>query len=70
MNVISKYRKKAKLTQVMLAKELEVRQSTVAMWECGKNFPNIKNLMKMAGIFRCSIEELIAKTNSENRKGE
>lgn len=44
MNGISRLRKKANLTQRELAEKLNVRQSTVAMWEAGTNMPKASRL--------------------------
>lgn len=47
------------LTQVELAKMVGVKRSTITMWENRKNFPTIKNLYKLADIFKCKVDDLL-----------
>lgn len=58
MTAIKKLRIQSKLTQSELAKLLGVRQSTVAMWESGKNAPRSETLPKIAKLFGCQIDDL------------
>lgn len=58
-------REKHNLSQYKLADMLGVSQSTVGMWESGKNKPEYANLAKLADIFNVSIGEL---TGSEEIK--
>lgn len=51
-------REKHNLSQYKLADMLGVSQSTVGMWESGKNKPEYANLVKLADIFNVSIGEL------------
>ena len=46
-------------TQEMLANELNVRQASVAMWETGKSKPTADNLLKLAKILNCSIDDIL-----------
>lgn len=55
---IKELRKKAKISQSKLADQLNIRQSTVAMWESGTNRPRTEMLPALARIFECSIDEL------------
>ena len=57
---ISERRKAAGLTQVQLAKKMNVDQSTVSLWETGKSRPARKLHKKLAKILGCTVEELIA----------
>jgi transcriptional regulator with XRE-family HTH domain len=57
--VFKDLRQKNKITQQGLAKKLEVKQSTVAMWETGKSFPRFDMLPKLSKILNISIEELV-----------
>lgn len=51
-------RKAKGYTQTQLAKELDVDQSAVSLWEAGKTFPRIELAMKVAKILDCTLEEL------------
>ena len=55
---IKRLRIQAKLTQEDVAKALNIRQSTVSMWENGKNVPRSEMLPKIARLFDCTIDEL------------
>lgn len=55
---LKSYRKEANLSQKALAELLSVSQSTVAMWESGKNSPEYNTLVKLASIFNVSIDYL------------
>ena len=48
---IREYRKNLKMSQLDLAVEMEVNQSTLWSWENGKTFPTIQNLVKLADYF-------------------
>lgn len=60
-------RKKAGLTQGQLAEKLDIGQSTVASWECGKTKPRADTLIKLSGILNCTTDELLGKTVVENQ---
>lgn len=47
------------LTQENLAKAMNVSQASVAMWETGKAKPTADNLLKLAEVLDCSIDELL-----------
>lgn len=51
-------RKRIGLTQVQLAKELNVSRSAISNWEIGRNYPDIETLMLLADVFQISVEEL------------
>lgn len=55
---LKSYRKEANLSQKALAQMLNVSQSTVAMWESGKNSPEYNTLVKLASILNVSIDYL------------
>lgn len=46
------------LSQTNLARALDVRQSTVAMWENGKNNPGYEMLIKIADFFGVGVDVL------------
>ncbi len=65
---LKSYRKKANLSQKALAQLLSVSQSTVAMWESGKNTPEYSTLVKLAEIFNISVDYLIGNASGKISK--
>ena len=59
MNKIREYRERHGLSQEELARRLGIDRSSVAKWESGCNTPRLAHLLKLAKIFRCSIDELV-----------
>lgn len=55
---IKKLRKERGISQKALGESLGVGQSTVAMWECGKNSPGYDMLLKLANLFNVSVSSL------------
>ncbi len=55
---IKRLRLAAGISQTSLARELGVRQSTVAMWESGKNNPGYEMLIRIADFFEVGVEVL------------
>ena len=53
-------RKRAGLEQSDVAKCINVTQGAVSMWECGKNFPQAELLPKIAALYGCTVDELLA----------
>lgn len=53
-------REAAGLTQKQVAEYINVARSTVAMWESGKSRPLFQNLVSLAKLYHCSIDELTA----------
>ena len=53
-------RKEKGLTQLGLAKNLKVDQSTVSKWEKGVASPNIQMLKKISQILNCTMDDLIS----------
>lgn len=47
------------MTQADLAKAINVSQGTVSLWETGKSRPSMKNLARLAQLFRVDIVELL-----------
>lgn len=56
---IKELRLKAGLTQVELAKKMNVDQATVSHWESGKHNPLRKMHKKLAKVLGCTVEELL-----------
>lgn len=58
---IKNIREQAGLTQVEVAKALNVGQSAVAAWETGRTLPRADKLIDIAKLLNCTIEELLKK---------
>lgn len=56
---IKKVRESKKLTQKKLSKKLKVSESTVRMWELGKNKPSIESLVNIASFLEMDIMYLL-----------
>ena len=56
---LKELRQAKKLTQIEIAKELEVSHTTVSMWETGAAFPRAGKLIKLADILGCTVDELL-----------
>lgn len=59
MNIYKKLRKEHNLTQVELAKILNVNQATVSKWESGETIPDYTTLKNLANLYRISIDKLL-----------
>ena len=62
MNMIKVLRTEKNLTQVQLAKFLEVGQSTIVFWENGNCMPRADKLPKLAEILGCTVDDLFKNT--------
>jgi transcriptional regulator with XRE-family HTH domain len=58
-NRIKQFRLKSKLTQQQLAELMDVTRQAVTRWESGTVEPSTENLISLAQIFDCSVDELI-----------
>ena len=56
---IAKLRKKAGLTQQMLAERLNMSNKSISKWEIGRGYPDVIALAQMAELFGVSIDYLI-----------
>lgn len=54
-----KFRETIKKTQVQVAKEFNVYQSTITNIELGKTFPNIKYLLYMGEVYRLNADWIV-----------
>lgn len=59
MNPLSNLRKECGISQKDIAETLGVAQSTVSMWESGKNIPDLLTAQKLAVIYGVTIEALL-----------
>lgn len=55
-----KAREKSGLTQQEVASRLGIDQSAVCQWETGKTKPRASLLPKVAAIYGCTLDELLA----------
>lgn len=63
---LKELREQAGFSQAVLARKLGVRQSTVGMWENGKNKPQNSKLEMMASIFDVSTDYLLGRSDEPN----
>ena len=58
MSFLSK-RNAINVTQDYVAEKLGVNRSTVSKWETGEFLPSTENLIKLAALYNCTIDELL-----------
>lgn len=56
---IKQIREKEGMSQKELASAMGVSAATICMWENNVNFPRVKQLIKMALLFGCTLDDLI-----------
>ena len=56
---IKMLREVAGISQEFLANTLGLSQSTIAMWETGKNSPRANLLPKIAELLHCTVDDLL-----------
>lgn len=59
MSKIQRLRKKAGLTQALLARKLKVSEAIVRKWESGERSPRIKRLKAIARVLGCTPADLL-----------
>lgn len=69
MNRLKLYRIKSGMTQAELAKELDVSQSAVALWEGGAT-PLPKYRRKLRALFRATEEELFGEEQNHEESAD
>ena len=52
-------RKKAGLSQAVVADKLGIKPASVSQWETGKTAPNTDKLLEIAALYGCTVEELL-----------
>ena len=62
-NIIKELRVEHNMTQSQLAKQLNISQDTVSLWERGKSQPDVENLKKLMKIFGVSADFLLGETD-------
>lgn len=54
-------RKRTGMSQMEVARRLNINQSSVACWETGKSIPRAFMLVKLADLYCCTIDELMGR---------
>ena len=57
-------------TMEALAEIISVSRQTVAKWESGESYPDIMNCMKLATLYKITLDELVYKPLSETQASE
>lgn len=57
--IIRELRKDKGLTQGQLAKIISSTQDTISLWELGKSYPDVVNLVKLAKFFNVSTDYML-----------
>ncbi len=57
--IIRDLRKDKGLTQTQLAQKISTTQDTISLWELGKSYPDIINLVKLANFFGVSTDYML-----------
>lgn len=58
MHRIRQFREKSGFSQTELAGKVGVSLDTVHRWEAGKRDPRLPDLLKLAELFACSLDDL------------
>lgn len=53
-------RKKAGLTQAVVAEKLGITAASVCQWETGKNLPRAEKLPEIATLYGCTVNDLLS----------
>lgn len=56
---IRSYRKKLRLSQTQVAKEIGVSRQSLSSWENNKSLPDIYSFMLLSDLFNISIDDLV-----------
>ena len=62
-NGLKEQRKVKNITQMELAKQTGIPQSTLSAWEQGTNIPNVADCIKLADFYGISLDELVGREN-------
>lgn len=72
MNIFKELRKQKGLTQIELAKLVNVQQTTVSKWEVGRAVPDYPVLLKLAELYDVTVDFLLGRsdiTSDEQAEG-
>lgn len=59
MTIIRELRRARNMTQKALAEAVGVSQGSVAQWEIGLCKPSVDNLVALANLFGCTVDDLL-----------
>lgn len=65
---LRKLRTQRGLSQVEVAKRLELKQNTLSHYENGKSYPDMATLLKIADYFNVSLDELVYTIDEESQQ--
>ncbi len=57
--IIRDLRKDKGITQTQLAEKISTTQDTISLWELGKSYPDIINLIKLSKFFGVSTDYML-----------
>jgi len=63
-------RTKMGLSQAKVAEIMQVSDAAVSMWETGKTRPRASLLVKLAGLYCCSVDDLLNDNPSPDQAAE
>ena len=62
-------RSKAGMSQAAVAEKLGIAPAAVSQWETGKTSPRTPMLLKVANLYGCTTDELLASTEGGEESG-
>ena len=62
-------RTKTGYSHAKVAKDMGVSDAAVSMWETGKTRPRASLLVKLAGLYCCSLDELLTGNPAPDQEG-
>lgn len=69
-NGLRSIRKQNNMTQMELAKKLNVTQCTISQWETDTTKPSFELLFKLTAILSCTVDELLGGEKTTHREDE
>ena len=65
---IKQFREAEGMTKTDLARRMGVTRQAVNSWERGVSYPTAANLLQMAELFSCSVDQLLGRGEMEYRQ--
>ncbi len=65
-NILRELREEKDLTQVELAKKLNITSQSLSQYELGKRIPDIEMIDRLANFFNVSVDYLLGRTDIKN----